>query len=427
MARRPTPVRLRRASRWLLLAAGAAAAGVFALAGATSLVLRSDWLLGQIDADPDSLFVTFTQARASLVPGRVRFATLTLRSRDRNVEWETRLEDVTVDVTLRSLAARRFRAGTVRAAALTFHLRERLAPDEATPARAGRYPPIPGYRDPPLRGPPEPPEAPANPWCVVVDDLRVEAVREIWIDAWRWEGKGRLSGGLFLRPGIEAEVFPSELALESGTLHWGAHAVSRGTAGRVRAALPRFATLKYPGNEVWTIMSGAASLDGTLDALPFLSRDGGKAPIEGGGSVRVRVSMTNGRGGGRVTAAVHDARPLLALLPPGPPAWIAGLLDLHDFKATAVARIAPGFLAASPVHARAGTFSLDADWRTTRGYEWGALLLKKGSLSLGLTLGDAASATHVAGAEEWFETEGRSGGLRTDQPRGSTGVARPSK
>jgi hypothetical protein len=422
MARRRTPMNFRGASRWLLLLIAGAAAGVFALAGATGLVLRSDWLLGQIDADPDSLFVTFTRARASLVPGRIRFATLTLRSRDRNVEWEARLEDVTVDVALRSLAARRFHAETVRVGALTFRLRERLAPTEATPARTGRYPPIVGYRDPPLRDPPGPPKAPGNPWCVVVDDLRAELVREIWIDAWRWEGKGRLSGGLFLRPGIEAEVFPGELTLQSGTLHWGAYAVSRGTAGRVGAALPRFATQKYPGNEVWKIMSGAASLDGTL---PFLSRDGGKAPVEGGGSVR--VSMTNGRGGGRVTAALHDARPLLALLPPGPPAWIAGLLDLHDFKVSVVARIAPGFLAASPVHVRAGTFSLDADWRTARGYDWGALLLKKGILSLGLTLGDAASATHVVGAASWFEAESRPGGLRTDQPRGSAGVERPSR
>jgi hypothetical protein len=420
-------MKFRRALRGLLLLGTGAAAGVLALAGATSLVLRSDWLLGQIDGDPDSLFVTFTQPRASLVPGRIRFATLTLRSRDRNVEWEARLEDVTVDVALRSLAARRFRAETVRAAALTFRLRERLAPGEATPARAGRYPPIPGYRNPPLRDSVAPLEAPGNPWCVVVDDLRVELVREIWIDAWRWEGEGRLSGGLFLRPGIEAEVFPGELDLESGTLHWGAYAVSRGTAGRVRAALPRFVTQEYPGNEVWKIMSGAASLDGTLDALPFLSRDGGKAPVEGGGSVRVRVSMTNGRGGGRVAATLHDARPLLALLPPGPPAWIAGLLDLHEFEVTAVARIAPGFLAASPVHAAAGTFSLDADWRMARGREWGALLLTKGILSLGLTLGDAASATHVVGAASWFEAEGRPGGLRTDQPRGSAGVVRPSR
>lgn len=421
-------MRLRRPARVLAVVAGAAAAAVLALAGATALLLRGDWLLGQVDGDPDSLFLTFTEPRASLVPGRIRFATLTIRSRDSNVEWEARLEDVSLDVWLPALARRRFEAKEVRAAALSFRLRERLGASEATPPRVGRYPRIAGYADPPRRDPPAPRATPGTPWCVVVDDLRVRLVREIWIDAWRWEGKGRLGGGLFLRflrPGIEAEVYPGELDVEGGTLHWGAFAVSKNTAGRVRASLPRFDTQAYPGNEVWKIMSGDASLDGTLDALPFLARDGGKATIEGGGNVRVRVSMKNGRGGGPVFATVHDARPLLALLPPGPPSWIAGLLDLHNFEVSAVSRIAPGFLAVSPVHAEAGTFSLDADWRSARGHEWGALLVREGVLSLGLTLGDAAPATHLVGAADWFEAEGRPGGLRTDQPRGSAGVVRP--
>jgi hypothetical protein len=409
-----------------VVAAGAAAA-VLALAGATALLLRGDWLLEQVDGDPDSLFVTFTEPRSSLVPGRIRFATLTIRSRDSNVEWEARLEEVTLDVSLPALVRRRFHTKTVRAGALTFHLRERLGAGEATPARSRRYPRIAGYPDPPRRDPAAPRTAPGDPWCVVVDDLRVGLVREIWIDAWRWEGKGRLAGGLFLRPGIEAEVFPGELDVESGTLHWGTHAVSKSTHGRVRASLPRFDTQAYPGNEVWKIMSGEASLDGTLDALPFLARDGGKAAVEGGGSVRVRVSMKDGRGGGPVGVTLRDARPLLALLPPGPPSWIAGLLDLHHFEVSAVARITPGFLAASPVHAEAGTFSLDADWRSARGREWGALLLKKGVLSLGLTLGDAASSVHVVGAADWFEAEARPGGLRTDQPRALAGGVRPGK
>lgn len=418
-------MRLRRPVGVLAVVVGAAAAAVLVLAGATALLLRGDWLLEQVDGDPNSLFVTFTEPRASLVPGRIGFATLTIRSRDSNVEWEARLEDVALEVSLPALARRRFHAKAVRAGALSFRLRERLGASEATPARVGRYPRIAGYPDPPRRDPPAPRAAPGNPWCVVVDDLRVRLVREIWIDAWRWEGKGRLAGGLFLRPGIQAEVFPGELDVEGGTLHWGAHAVSKSTSGRVRASLPRFDTQKYPGNDVWKIMSGDASLDGTLDALPFLSRDGGTAPVEGGGNVRVRVFMKDGRGGGPIVATLHDARPLLALLPPGPPSWIAGLLDLHHFRISAVSRISPGFLAVSPVHAEAGTFSLDADWRSAGGHEWGALLLRKGILSLGLTLGDAAPAVHLAGAAEWFEAEARPGGLRTDQPRVSVGAVRP--
>jgi hypothetical protein len=412
---------------WLLGLAAAAAATVLGLAGATALVLRSDWLLEEVDSDPDSLFVSFTEPRASLMPGHLRFATLTLRSRDSNVEWEARLEDASIDVSLVELAARRFHARRVRAAGLTFRLRERLTRGEATPARAGRYPGITGYRDPPRRDPPAPPVAPGDPWRVAVDDLRVVLVRALWIDAWRWEGEGSLSGGFRLRPGIEAEVLPSELAVARGTLHWGGDVVSRNTAGHVRAWLPRFDTQAYPGNEVWKIMSGSAPLDGTLDAVPFLSPDGSRSSPTRGGSVRVRVAMRDGRGGGSVAARLRDARPLVSLLPTGPPKWAAGLLDLRGFAVAARVRIAPGRLTISPVHASAGTFSLDADWRLAGGREWGALLARKGLLSVGLGLGPATPPLRIVGAASWFEAEGRPGGLRTDQPGESEGVVRPTR
>lgn len=495
-----------RLTRLLLVAlAGGTALAVLALAGATGLVLRSHWLLEKVNTDPDALFVAFTGPHASLVPGRIRFATLTLRSRDANVEWDARLEGVTVDVALGALAARRFHASTVRAAALVFRLRERLEKSEATPARVARYPGITGFADPALRDPPAPPAPPGDPWRVVVDDLSVDLVREIWIDSWRWTGEARLTGGLFLRSGIEAEVFPSELAVASGTLHWGKEALSRETSGSVRGTLPRWNTQAYPGNDVWKIVSGAVSLRGTLDGLAFLAPAGGGPRLApgGAGTVRARVALSGGRGrarldaeaaavvvkigersvrgavranvfasridflagsvafdgtrvrlqgvsfegdagapwsgaletrqarlsladgslDARLSARLGDGRPLVALVPSGPPKWIAGLLDLRDFEAAGRLRSAPGLLTLSPAHADAGTFSIDADWREARGRRWGALLVRKGALSLGLGLGEDGTALHLAGAAGWFADEGRPGGLRTDRPR--EGTVRP--
>lgn len=498
-----------RPTRLLLVLAGGAALALLALAGATALVLRSDWLLGQIDADPESLFVAYTEPHASLVPGRIRFATLTLRSRDSNVEWEARLEDVTVDVALPALAGRRFHAKAVRAAALVFRLRERLLLDEATPVRVARYPRVAGFPDPPLRDPPAPRPPPGNPWRVAVDDLFVELVREIWIDSWHWTGEGSVSGGMFLRSSIEAEVLPSEIAVRTGVLRWGEAIVSRETTGTVRAALPRFDVRAYHGNEVWKIVSGSASLCGTLDAIPFISPEGGGPRLApgGAGTARVRVALRDGRGSARLdaeskavvakvgerkmrgavrasvfarridfpagtvafdgtrvsfhgvspegavgapwsgalearqadvglrdgsvdahlSARLGDGRPLVALVPSGPPTWIAGLLDLRDFEAAGRLRASQGFLAISPARAEAGTFSIDADWREARGRRWGALLIRKGALALGLGLGDEGTSVHLVGAVGWFAEQARAGGLRTSQPRGVEGPVRPSR
>jgi len=465
--------------------------------GATNVVLRSDWLSGQINSDPATLFVTYTGAR-SLLPGSLRFDTLLLRSRDSNIEWEARLEEVSIRVRLFDLLRRRFRAGPVRANALSFRLRERLERSEAIPARLARYPRIVGFGEPPLRDPPTPPADPGNPWRVVVDDLAVGVVREIWIDSWHWTGSARLVGGFDLLPGRRAEVFPAELSVAGGTLRFGERDVSRETVGAVRAALPRWETQDYPGNEVWKIVSGMAVLHGTLQGLDFLSADGEGLRFAGGiGSARIGVVLDGGRGrarvdadarrlvahagkrlfrgsaraavraraidfhegtvslsgtslalsdfsldgaagdawagtfttpgarlrltdgslDARVVARLRDGRPLVALLPPGLPKWLAGLLDLRDFGAEGHVMRAPGRLTISKASLEAGTFFLAGDYREARQRRWGALLIRKGRLSIGVGLQGSGTAFHILGASEWFEKEGRAGGLRTDQPR----------
>ena len=503
--------RIRRA---VLCFIGLAAFGLLGLVVATNVVLRSDWLSGEINSDPATLFITYTGAR-SLAPGHLRFDTFTLRSRDSNVEWEARLENLSIRVRLSDLLRRRFRAGPVRADVLSFRLRERLERPEATPARLARYPGIVGFREPPLRDPPAPPRPPGDPWVVIVHDLSVGLVREIWIDSWRWTGTARVTGGFFLRPGLVAEVFPSEVAGIRGTVHWGRESVSRETTGIVHAAIRRFDTHAYPGNEVWKIVSGASSLRGTLDGLTFLAPEGGGPRLTPGGegTIRARVSLQDGRGSVRLdadaaavvvklgvrtmrgavranvlvrridfpagslafdgtrvklqhvsqdgtagapwsgafearraslglatgsldaqlSARLGDGRPLAALVPSGPPKWIAGLLDLRDFEASGRLHASRSSLAISPARAEAGTFSIDADWRKIRGRAWGALLVRKGALSLGLGLLEGGTSLHLVGAADWFSREGRPGGLRTDRAErtdragGSVAPARSSR
>ena len=111
---------------------------------------------------------------------------------------------------------------------------------------------------------------------------------------------------------------------------------------------------------------------------------------------------------------------------PPAPRWVAGLFDLRDFSASGRLRARPGFLALSPARAEAGSFALDADYRRAGKNAWGALLVRKGALSLGVRLG-SSTAVHLAGAAGWFEEEGRPGGLRTDHPRVEPPALRESR
>lgn len=295
-----------------LRAAGWVLAGLLGLAVlttlATNLFLRSGLLRRLVNADPEALHVDFAGA-VSLAPGRVSIDTLTLRSRDPNVELEIALEGVTFRLSLGDLPGRRFHLTRLRVRRLGFRLRERLTVAEATRVRLARYPRIEGFADVPLRS--TGPSAPAptkRPWRVVIDDLVVASVEEIWIDAWRWTGKGTVAGAFELLPGREARVGPARLEVASGDLRHGTSKVAERTVGSVWFEAPRFDVPTYPGNEIWKIVSGGSELRADLAGLAFFSSDADGPRISGGvGSIRERVDLRSGAGAVSLAVTAKDA------------------------------------------------------------------------------------------------------------------------
>jgi len=124
-----------------LRAAGWGLLGLFGLAVvvvlASNVLLRTPLLRKLVNAKPEELVVEYRGA-TSWLPGRLSFDSLTLRSRDRNIEFEAALQGVTLRVSLADLVRRRFHTTRLRARTLAFRLRERLTPEEATPARSAR-------------------------------------------------------------------------------------------------------------------------------------------------------------------------------------------------------------------------------------------------------------------------------------------------
>ena len=297
--------------------------------------------------------------------------------------------------------------------------------EEATPARVGRYPNIVGFPDPPRRDPGARRAATGNPWRVAVDDLRVLLVREIWIDAWRWEGKGRVSGG-FLPAARHRGGGLAERARRGGrNAPLGSVLRLEGTTGHVGAALPRFETQKYPGNEVWKIMSGSASCDGTLDAVPFLAPGRWQGAGRGGREASACGSpWRTGGAAGRSRRRCTTPGPFSPCCRRGRPPGSRGS-SISVIRGVRRTRTAPGFLAASPVAPRRGRFRSTRTGRR-RSPRMGRAASEEGTLSLGLASAPPRRR-QVTGAAEWFEEEAGPGGLRTDQPRGSAVALREIK
>jgi len=284
---------------------------------ATNVLLRTNLLRKLVNADPEALFVDYRGA-TSWFPGHLSFDSLTLRSRDPNIEFEVALEGVALRVSLADLAGRRFHATRVRARKLGFRLRERLEREQATPARLATYPRIEGFAGPPLlatapsrsaRARPAPalPVPAGSPWRVVIDDLAVASVEEIWIDSWRWTGTGRVAGAFELLPGLEARVGPARVEVATGELRHGESKVAARTFGAVWCELPRFDTQVYAGNEVWKIMTGGSELRGDLASVAFLSPGAGGPRLSGGaGSIRERIGLKSGVGKVRLWVTARD-------------------------------------------------------------------------------------------------------------------------
>jgi hypothetical protein len=274
---------------------------------ATNVLLRTSLLRKLLNAKPEELVVDYRGA-ASWIPGRISFDSLTLRSRDRNIEFEAALQGVTLRVSLADLVRRRFHATRLRARELAFRLRERMSHEEATPARLARYPRIAGYADPPLLPTtPSSAESAGDPWRVVIDDLEIAGVEEIWIDSWKWNGKGKVAGGFELLPGREARVGPARLEVAAGTLRYGDSKVAERTLGAVWCDFPRFDSRTRPGNDVWKILSGGSTLKADLGSLAFLSSDSGDPRLSGGaGSIRERIRMQDGVGSVHVSVTARD-------------------------------------------------------------------------------------------------------------------------
>jgi hypothetical protein len=277
---------------------------------ATNVVLKKpQFVRGWVSENPESTLLAYDDAGSDF-PGRVWVKGFLLRSRDENTEWIARIDDARLTVSLFELVKKRFHAEHVRGGGLSFRLRRRLPPKEISPAVVQRQPPIEGFPSPPRAESPEAtrPEDPTT-WRVAIDDLAVDGLRELWIEGFRFEGQGRVSGAFALHPTIDAQVGPSKLELASGELRFGRDPIASPIEGTIECAIPAFRTHEYPGNEIFKIVDGRAKVTGAVASLEFLNAilSEPKRPRFGAGKGRLDFDAALGRGTGTGTMRVETA------------------------------------------------------------------------------------------------------------------------
>ncbi len=433
------------------------------LAGA-NILLSGGRLSSFINDGPNETWLGYESA-SSAWPGRARAKKVLIRDRDAKAEWAFTIEDVRFSFSVLDLLRRRFHVTSLRGNGLTFHARNRLTREEAADRRrVALLPPIPGFPDPPLLVPGEKKAPPSGKeWSIRIDDIDLGPLREIWVDAYRYGGDGRVTGSFFLQPKVQAQVFRSMLTTRGGTLRSGEESLAKDVTATLGCVIDAWDPMKFPGSRMLRFVTGEMEARTRLDSPELVQRVlgelGGTKLQTGKGLLAVRGAVEHGV----ASATVDYAAPDLALrifdvrlrgklegrgelsqvslekggfhlngghvklsdatIAEGAGAtrqWWARLdFAPGDFRSarsmvltTTVsvrARNAKPFLALiRGLTAQVGDFHIDGEYQARGASRNGTFLIDTGALSLGIGLNGATTEYRFLGAHGWFrERTGR--------------------
>jgi hypothetical protein len=223
-----------------------------------NVVLQTRLLRNLVGRDPTALRLDY-QSAYSIVPGRVHVEGLSVRGRQRSLEWLFTLDRADVSVSLVDLLHKRFHATRVRSTGFAIRVRLRLERAQAIPNVLAALPPIDGFADPPLldAGPEPPPltDADYNLWMVHLEDVEVEHVREVWIHTVRSEGDSRLRGRWLFRPARWLDVGPATVDANGVDIFYGSHPLTTGVRGSFGATVHPFDPRQAKGLAVFDHVS----------------------------------------------------------------------------------------------------------------------------------------------------------------------------
>jgi hypothetical protein len=151
-------------------------------------------------------------------------------------------------------------------------------------------------------GPPffPPPDPPSHYWGVEIGDLVAAPATQIWIDAYRFDGRARVSGKFALRPQKAASVGPVSIDFDQGRLSIGNETAAEPFRARVEGSVATFDPRRVRGNEVYRYVSGKGTLSGEMPNARFLNfylRSSPEPRLAGGrGTLRGSLGLNLGKG-----------------------------------------------------------------------------------------------------------------------------------
>jgi hypothetical protein len=200
----------------------------------------------------------------SIIPERVHVRKVRFTFQDHNLEFAIEVERAFVVIHLSELLHHTFHGSHLHGEGLSFRMRHRVDPWSKNDPAVGAFAPIPEFIAPAVFEAyvPEAPitDAKYDLWTIHLDDVDV-GVKEAWVQAFRYQGKGRARGEFQLKPARRLWVGPASLDLEPGLLSAGAYRVAPGLHGHIDCTVHPFDVRVPQGMAVFRYISTHIRLD----------------------------------------------------------------------------------------------------------------------------------------------------------------------
>jgi hypothetical protein len=236
----------------------------------------------------------------SIIPGHAHVRQVRVTFQDHNLQFAIAVERAAIDVHLSELLRHTFHGSHLRAEGVSFRMRHRVDPWSKHEPSVGAFAPIPEFVAPAVFEAyvPEPPipDSEYKLWTIHLDDVDVEA-SELWVQAFRYRGKGRARGEFELKPARRLWVGPASLELEPGLLSAGGYRVAPGLRGHIDCTVHPFDVRVPQGMAVFRYISTHIQLDAPeLDPQVYALFASEPAPqiSSAGGSLRMDAEIRRG-------------------------------------------------------------------------------------------------------------------------------------
>ena len=278
---------------------------------ASNVILRTRIFRDWMAFDPESMTMEYDSAY-SWFPGRVHVDNLRVRGSDSHVQWYVTIAHADTFMNPFAFARRRFSASHAHADGVTFRLRSRFLPDEATPELLASLPKIPGFADPPfvMPVPPDPADPDYVLWSVDLEDVTARNVTDVWIDTLHETGNLSAHGRWLFRPLRQLDFGPSTLDVPQADVKMNDRELAENVVGTAELRIYSYDVRLPKGFDLLRQFSGNAKLSWQtpLDgAFAEIARDLMDEPH---GNVAVRGELRLERGvlasGTQVHADVED-------------------------------------------------------------------------------------------------------------------------